>query len=407
MSVLTLPARLESTTPASRDRAVDALRALAILGVVLGHWLVTAFVSDGGPLRVASPLSSQPSLVPVSWLLQTLAVFFLVGGYAGARSLDSARRSGRAYRSWLLTRLVRLGLPVLALLVFWVVAGPVLVSAGMPAESLPPLQRIVISPLWFLAVYAALTACTPLVLACCSAAGWRRTVMTLVAVVAAVDLVRFGASGPAWLGWVNLLAGWLVPYCLGAAWALGARPRPVPLLVGGTAATLVLVHWFGYPSSMVGVPGDGRSNLNPPTLAAVAFGLAQVGLVLLLRAPLTRLARRPPVWAAVVLVNLSAMTIFLWHQTALIAVTTFGLGFGRLPGLHTAPDGPVWVLARLAWLPAFATMLAVFVALFHPFEDARRPGLRSVRRPALVQPAATGATAASVRRIRSAGESST
>ena len=37
-------ARIEAATPAGRDRSVDALRALAIAGVILGHWLVTALV---------------------------------------------------------------------------------------------------------------------------------------------------------------------------------------------------------------------------------------------------------------------------------------------------------------------------------------------------------------------------
>ncbi|GLW99848.1 hypothetical protein Misp02_39350 [Microtetraspora sp. NBRC 16547] len=51
-------------------------------------------------------------------------------------------------------------------------------------------------------------------------------------------------------------------------------------------------------------------------------------------------------WAFVVLANLSAMTIFLWHQTAMIAVTAIGMfAGGPLPGLHTVPDGFGWLLA--------------------------------------------------------------
>ena len=44
--------------------------------------------------------------------------------------------------------------------------------------------------------------------------------------------MRFGLSGPAWVGWVNVAAGWLVPYLLGIAWALGSlRGRRVPALM--------------------------------------------------------------------------------------------------------------------------------------------------------------------------------
>ena len=76
---------------------------------------------------------------------------------------------------------------------------------------------------------------------------------------------------------------------------------------------------------MVGVNGAHISNLNPPTLAAVTFGIAQCGLALLLRDRLARWMRCPLAWAAVALVNLSAMTLFLWHQTAFITVSTLGL----------------------------------------------------------------------------------
>jgi hypothetical protein len=98
----------------------------------------------------------------------------------------------------------------------------------------------------------------------------------------------------------------------------------------------------------------------------VAFGVAQVGLALLLR---ERLARcRGAAWAAVVLANLSAMTLFCWHQTAMLVVTLTGLAAGRLPGLHTAPDHLTWIAERLVWLPAFGLALAALWAAFHTIE---------------------------------------
>jgi hypothetical protein len=109
---------------------------------------------------------------------------------------------------------------------------------------------------------------------------------------------------------------------------------------------------------MVGVNGAHISNLNPPTLAAVTFGIAQCGLALLLRDRLARLMRRPLAWAGIALVNLSAMTLFLWHQTAFVAVSSLGLLAGRVPGLLTAPTAPLWIAERLAWLPVFAITLS-------------------------------------------------
>ncbi|MER7759979.1 acyltransferase [Streptomyces sp. NPDC097619] len=356
--------RIDAGTPRERDRSLDALRAFAIAGVVLGHWLVTALTDGSGVLRPVSPLAEMPWLAPVSWVFQTLAVFFFVGGRVAADGYLRSRSRGVPYRSWLVQRLSRLLRPVLALLGLWAVIVAILSVGGVGWDTVWPLLRLVLSPLWFLVVFAALTAATPWVARLHP--GWP------AAVVFVVDVVRFGLGGPGWLGWVNVAAGWLVPYCLGATWSTGrlARRRDgVLMLVGGAVATFVLVVWAGYPSSMVGVPGAPVSNLNPPTLAAVTFGLAQCGLALLVRDPLARALRRPLVWAAVALVNLSAMTVFLWHQTAMMAVTALGLLVDTdLPGLHRLPSSADWIAARLLWLPVFALALAVCQAAFHIHE---------------------------------------
>src|SRR5579864_7749043 len=368
-----LARRIDAATPPQRDRAVDALRALAIAGVIGCHWLVTALVSGAGTghgshgtvLHDASPLASMPWLAPLSWVFQTLAVFFLVGGYSAARSY----RGG--YLPWLRKRMIRLARPIAALAAVWIPVTVGLVLAGVSSATIHTLLFLVYSPLWFLGVYAGLTAATP-------AAMWlvRRfgvgAAAFPVAVVAVADLVRFGLGGPSWVGWVNLPAGWLVPYLLGIAWALGSlRGRRVPalMLAGGAAATAALIAWAGYPASMVGANGSHISNLNPPTLAAVTFGIAQCGLALLLRDRLARLMRRPLAWAGVALVNLSAMTLFIWHQTAFITVSSVGLLAGREPGLLTAPTGGVWVAERLVWLPVFAIVLS---GLWLTFRRAER-----------------------------------
>ncbi|MFD9104787.1 acyltransferase family protein, partial [Streptomyces virginiae] len=212
-----LAAGIDAATPAGRDRAVDALRALAILGVVLGHWLVTSLTATDGGLHGTSPLAHLPWLAPVSWVFQTLAVFFLVGGHVAALGYASARERGVSYGAWVRQRLGRLFRPVAAVLVLWtVVAGGMLVG-GAELDTVRTLVRLVLSPLWFLLVFAALTAATPLVA--------RLGPLWPAAVVAGVDLWRFQLGGPEWIGWINVAAGWLVPFTLGAAWARGALAR--------------------------------------------------------------------------------------------------------------------------------------------------------------------------------------
>ncbi|MFF3617801.1 acyltransferase [Streptomyces sp. NPDC002467] len=368
-------ARIDEGTPADRDRSVDALRAVAILGVVLGHWLVTALTTTDGGLSTTSPLAHMPWLAPVSWVFQTLAVFFLVGGQVAAKGYASARARKCSYRTWVGQRLGRLFRPVAAVLVLWAAVAAGMLIGGVEPSTVWTLLRLVLSPLWFLLVFAALTAATPLVA--------RLSPVWPAAVVAGVDVWRFGFGGPEWVGWVNVGAGWLVPYALGAAWASGSfagRRSPALLLGGGAVSAAALVLWGGYPASMVGVPGAAVSNLNPPTLAAVAFGLAQCGLALLVREPLARAMRRPAAWAKVALVNLSAMTVFLWHQTAMMAVTSLGLLVSAdLPGLHTVPGSPGWIAARLLWLPVFAAALTLCWAAFRAYEQGARPRRRPDR----------------------------
>ena len=379
-AVRSLAARIDAATPPGRERSVDALRALAIAGVILGHWLVTALVlvpaPGGAGLRDASPLAALPALAPVSWVFQTLAVFFLVGGYAAARSYRGD------YRSWLRRRLARLARPVAWLAAAWGLATLGLVLAGVPGGTIHTVLTLVLDPLWFLAVFAGLTALTPVGRWLVGRLGAGAALLPAL-VVAGTDLARFGLGGPGWLGWLNVAAGWLVPYLLGMAWAGGAVRgwrAPAALLAGGAAATAVLIAWAGYPASMVGVNGAAISNLNPPTLAAVTFGVAQCGLALLLRPLLARLMRRPLAWAVVATANLSAMTLFLWHQSALVVVTAAGAALGRAPGLVTAPAGGAWIVQRLFWLPAFAAVLAVAWLLLHRLEHGRAAA-RSARGP--------------------------
>src|SRR5260370_19313571 len=125
-----LARRVDAATPPQRDRAVDALRGLAIAGVIGGHWLVTALVlgrsSGGTVLSDQSPLASMPWLAPLSWVFQTLAVFFLVGGYSAARGY----RGG--YLPWLRKRMVPPARPLLALAAVCIPRTVALVLSGAP-----------------------------------------------------------------------------------------------------------------------------------------------------------------------------------------------------------------------------------------------------------------------------------
>ncbi|MFJ3861306.1 acyltransferase [Streptomyces sp. NPDC090085] len=362
--------RIDRRTPAHRDRAVDGLRALALLAVPTGHWLLGGFTLDAdGGLHNASPLSAFGVLAPASWVLQMLGIFFLVGGYASA--LSYRRRPGSA-RSWLRGRIVRLGRPVLGVTAVWALAAPVLYAAGVPEASLRTAATLVIQPLWFVGVYVVVTALTPY---CVRAArrlgGWAAA--PLLASVAVVDLLRYGpAAGavPSWIAVLNILPGWLFAYQLGVSWGEGriGRRGARLLAVGGVLLFAVLLAVFHYPASMVGVPGAERTNSHPPSLLVLALAAAQSGAAVLVRDRLAQLLSRPAVWAPVVVVNLCAMTILCWHQTAMLAAAVPASFAGGVAGLTTAPDTAAWVAARIAWMPVFAVLLVGIARWARRFE---------------------------------------
>src|SRR4051812_7190474 len=75
-----------------RDRYVDLLRVASLGVVIVGHWLmVIVYPTDAG-VRATNVLALVPALQPVTWLLQVMPVFFLVGGFSHATALASVRR---------------------------------------------------------------------------------------------------------------------------------------------------------------------------------------------------------------------------------------------------------------------------------------------------------------------------
>jgi hypothetical protein len=383
----TAAAALDARTPAHRDRAVDGLRALALLAVPTGHWLLGGFSLDaGGALHNASPLSSLGRLAPLSWALQMLGVFFLVGGYASVLSYRRSLERGNSTGVWLRGRVSRLGRPVLGVTAVWGALVPVLYALGVPLATLRTGSTLVIQPLWFVGVYTLITALTPYCVRAAERLGaWAAA--PLIGAVAVVDFLRYGPYAdavPSWLSVLNILPGWMFAYQLGVCWGekrLGRRGALV-LLAGGTALFALLLLVFGYPASMVGVPGEARTNSHPPSLLVLALAAAQGGAAILLRDRVGRLLRRPALWAPVVVINLSAMTILCWHQSAMFSAAALGSlaapFAGVVPGLTAAPDSLAWVAARLLWLPVFAGLFVVLARHARRFEQPWRTGGRAV-----------------------------
>src|SRR5699024_4405337 len=224
-------------------------------------------------------------------------------------------------------RLPRLLTPVLAFALTWAAALLLLPALGVPATAVGQVARIAPQPLWFLGVYLALLLLAPALRTLVHRFGWAAPAVLLPLPVV-VDLLRFTGAFPH-LAWLNLLAVWAVPFTAGLAYALLPDRRPNACTWWAVAAialiaAITLYAAGPYPLSLIGMPGDEISNLSPPTLLALAHGIALTAVPLALARPLTRLATgalRP----AVAWVSERSMTIYVWHLTAMFAVLGLGI----------------------------------------------------------------------------------
>lgn len=387
------PRSLAVATPEDRDRVVDLVRVAAIGVVVLGHWLLAVVVWEDGQLHGRNLLQVAPWARWATWLLQVMPLFFVVGGVANSASWASARRRSVGFPAWVHGRLDRLVRPVAALAITWTVALALAAALGADPAMLRTAARLVAMPVWFLAVYLAVVAVTPVMVALHQRFGLKVPI-ALAAAAGICDLASGPLAVPA-VGWANFGFVWLFAHQLGFAWRDGGleRRRTAWLLAGvGVVGLVLLTGPLGYPTSMVGGPGE-RSNNTPPTVALLALTVAQTGVLILARRRLAAWAERPGIWRTVVTANAMAMTIYLWHLTALCVATLVLLATGLLPQPEPATAG--WWSFRPPWLLALAAFLVPIVACAARVEARVRPAHSSrVGRGAILQSAA-GVAAAS------------
>jgi len=365
-------AELADRTLPSRNRYVDFLRAMSMLVVTVGHWLAAApYFDANGALTSSHILTVVPWTAWLTWILQVMPIFFMVGGYANGISWRAARRDGRSYAAWLEGRLRRLVWPILPLLAVWVAIVAVEYARGVRPELIRYGSQVAFIPIWFLAVYIMIMLLVPVL-----GAAWTRLGMkafwTLTAAAVAVDVIYF-AGGIGWLGFANYLFVWAAIFLLGYAW-LDERfsdGRMLLLYVGFAFVTLLLlVHAAPYPVSMIGIPEDPISNTTPPKAILIPLAVMQGGLLLAVEAPARRWLAGRVVWTATVAVNANIMTLFIWHLTATTLVVLAAYLAGGI-GLRLEPGGAEWWWTRLPWLLANAIALAPLVGVFGHFERPR------------------------------------
>ena len=268
---------LAAQTPAERNRYVDLLRAVSIIVVIVGHWLIaTAWFNDGA-LEQGHLLKSHPGTQWLTWLFQVMPIFFIVGGYANAVSLESARRKNVAYGSWLFSRLTRLVTPLLILMVGWAAITMLMQIAGTRPSLIQYSSQAALIPTWFLAIYIMVAILAPLTYSFWRRAGYA-SFWTFVGIAVMVDALFFLADIH-WPAWSNYFWVWLAVHQLGYAWRENRLGSPATLLAcsaGGFLVLAALILAGPYPLAMVGSPDEGLSNTLPPKITLIALGIFPV-----------------------------------------------------------------------------------------------------------------------------------
>jgi hypothetical protein len=358
-----------------RDRAIDLVRAVAVVPVVLGHWLVIAVTGTGVDLDGVNLLGELGWTHLLSWLFQVMPVFFFVGGYANAASFDRHRRSGGDRTAWVLGRYDRLVRPTAALLATLVSVAVVARALGVDTETAATGAWLATVPMWFLLVYLVVVAVAPWAIA--AHRRWGLAVpLVLAGSVAAGDWGRYGLGDPR-LAEASYILMWAAVHQVGVA-AQAARDRPLTAVglgvaAGGLGLLIGLVTLGPYPVSMVSVPG-GDQNSEPPTLALLALALTQVGLVLAVVERARRWLDVPRRWVVVTATNTVVLTVFLWHMAAALIAALVLHGTGWLAP-ETIGSG-TWYLQRIPWVLTCAAALIVLVTVFSRVETGA-VGLRS------------------------------
>ncbi len=363
---------LAAQTPSERNRYVDFLRAVSILVVVTGHWLIAAYYFRDGTITYADILVIQPGTQWLTWFFQVMPIFFIVGGYANAMSLNSARRRGVGYAQWLAGRLNRLVTPLFVLLLFWAFLAVVLQFSGVSGELVRQGSRAALIPIWFLAIYIIVVVLAPV-----TYAAWRRwgfVSFAAIAVVGVVVDIAFFAADMRWAGWSNYVWVWFAVHHLGYAWRdqrLGPPARLIIYSALGFLLLVLLVYQGPYPLAMVGSPDKDLSNSLPPKITLLVLAIVQLGLLLAIERPMRRVLSGLKIWAATVLINGMIMTVYLWHLTVVILIVGLAAVSGG-PGLGLVPGSSEWWLTRPVWIAFLYAILLPVPLLLAPFERRTR-----------------------------------
>ncbi|MDT5069247.1 MAG: hypothetical protein QOK02_5402 [Mycobacterium sp.] len=364
---LTFPsaAEIEASTPADRDRAIDVIRIVSLVGVIAGHAVMATSMIADGVFLWDNLLTTSAVFQALTWVFQIMPLFF----FAGVAASIGSYRSNASWGGWLLKRCTRLYRPVFYYLAFWAVAL-VALHHVLPEHVYEPIAGISIQLLWFLGAYVLVLASVPLLARITTGPRLLGAVVAVYGVVAVVDAVR--VTDPAWstMGYLNMLA-WLLPGMLGVAYRRRLLTTRTALRIGVAMFVVNLgLLWMGpYELSLVGIESQHLKNMTPPSLLLAGHAIMLCAFAIAAAPGIGRWARRPRVWRLAVIGNTGAMTLYLWHMPALLGVH---LAFDYL-GLPRYPGQPHFLMLGTAQMVLVSLMVAAMFVVLRPLENDPLP----------------------------------
>ncbi len=337
MTIVQAPRAVSTTVfpRASRDTGVDFLRALCVLGVVLLHAiLVGVTVGESGPV-FDNARDETAWIAPLSWFLQVMPLFFVIGGFSGLLAYQRMRQRGGTAIGFVAGRVHRLLRPAILTIAVIGLALALLTVSGVPADLIATAGFRYGQPLWFLGVFLLCQALLPLLAASHERAPLR-TIGALAVAAIAVDVLR-AASGLEGLGFLNLAFVWMTLQQLGFFLADGSIDRLSRRVraAAGIAALLTLVATF-------------------------AFGIYSPDLI-------------------------ANMTIYLWHMPVLLLMAGSTAVFALMTGMRLpALDSAGWWAGRPLWLATAVALTALVAVAFTRFESQPAPPATSSMRRLVV-----------------------
>lgn len=373
MAIVQAPTARHTPTaavPGIRDTGIDFVRSLCVIAVVLLHAIMVGVEVVAGRPVFDNASTGTWWIVPVSWALQVMPLFFVIGGFSGLLAYRSALSRGGDARSFIAGRVHRLLRPAVVTIAVIGVALWALVLLGVPSDLVAVAGYRYGQPLWFLAVFLLCQALLPAL----AKAHVSRPIVSLASLVAAaiaVDTVR-ALSGIDALGFLNLAFVWLALQQIGFFLADGridALGRGTRIRLGlGAVGVLFLAFATGFWSA------DLIAHINPPTIALILVGIAHTCALSLHRTRLSAVSRHAFAAALTRFIGARTMTIYLWHMPVLLAMA------GVTALVAIAEGGPLpeigsaeWWGARPLWLTAALTLTALAAIPFTRFETRRAP----------------------------------